>query len=364
MPRFRAEITALNPYEVGRPIEDVAREFDLDPDSIIKLTANESPEGPFPGVIDAVSAVLGNANRYPDNDLWDLSQALAHELAVPRESLLFGSGSTALISAIASAAGGPGTNLVYGWPSFVMYRFAALWSGSGFVEVPLDGNYELDLNAIGNAINVDTRVVVLCNPNNPTGTIKSADEIEHFIDMVADDVLVVVDEAYHEYVGDPRYGTAIGLALGRRNVIVLRTFSKIYSLAGFRVGFAIGHAETLAEVRKAQAPLTVATASQAAALASLGQPDEVSRRVEANAAARHYLSGVLAERDMTQIASQTNFIFFKMPGHHSDHFSTRFTELGVILRPMSDGWLRVTVGSPGENQKFVEALDVVLDRVR
>ncbi len=130
------------------------------------------------------------------------------------------------------------------------------------------------------------------------------------------------------------------------------------------MGYAIGHPETLAEVRKAQAPLTVSTASQTAALASLGQPDEVSRRVEANAAARHYLSGILAERDVTLIASQTNFMFFKIPGHDSDDFSTRFTELGVILRPMSDGWLRVTVGSPGENQRFVEALDVVLHRVR
>ena len=159
VPKYRDSISALRPYEVGRSIEDVAREHGLDPESIIKLTANESPEGPFPGVIEAAVETLASANRYPDNDLWDLSHALAEELGVEADNLLFGNGSVALLADITNAVGGPGTNVVYGWPSFIMYRFAAIWSGTGYVEVPLDDAFSLDLDAIGAAIDGSTLTV-------------------------------------------------------------------------------------------------------------------------------------------------------------------------------------------------------------
>ena len=360
MPKYREEIDALKPYEVGRPIEDVAREFGLEADSIIKLTANESPEGPFPGVLDAATAALASSNRYPDNELWELSSALAAELVVNRHNLAFGNGSVALISDMLNAVGGAGTNVVYGWPSFVMYRFAAIWAGMDYLEVPLSERFEFDLDALGAAVDENTRCVIVCNPNNPTGTIKSVVEIQGFIDDIDEDVLVIVDEAYHDFVEDARYGTMIAEAAERKNLIVLRTFSKIYSLAAHRVGYAVGHPETIAVLRKMQQPLTVNTVAQAAALASLGQPDEVTRRSNANAAARHHLVGALAERDLIQAESHTNFIFFKMPGDDSRATSDRFTELGVILRPIADGWVRVTVGSAEENRTFVSALDQIL----
>jgi histidinol-phosphate aminotransferase len=303
---------------------------------------------------------LVDSNRYPDNDLWDLSHALAEELGVDRSNLLFGNGSVALLADIANSVGGPGTGAVYGWPSFVMYRFAAIWSGTEFYEVPLREDFTLDLASMSNAVNDATRVVFLCHPNNPTGTITPSDEVEAFIDTMPDSVLVVVDEAYHEFVEDPRYRSAVPIALENPHVLVLRTFSKIYGLAAHRVGYAVGHSETLSEIRKAQQPLTVNQVAQAAALASLGQPAELERRARRNAAARHHLLGALAEREIRYGESQTNFIFFRM-GEDSNNVSDEFTKRGVIIRGMSDGWVRVTIGSEAENQRFLEVLDELLE---
>lgn len=362
MPQYREEISAIKPYEVGRPIEDVAREYGFDPETIVKLAANESPEGPFPGVVEAALEALIDSNRYPDNDLWDLSNALAEELGVDRANLLFGNGSVALLADITNSVGGPGKNAVYGWPSFVMYRFAAIWSGTDFYEVALNEDFTHDLDAMRDAVNADTRIVFLCNPNNPTGTITPSDDIEAFIESMPPSVLVVVDEAYYEFVSDSRYRTAIPIAMENPQVVVLRTFSKIYGLAAHRVGYAIGRSETLSEIRKAQQPLTVNQVAQAAALASLGQPDEIARRAERNAAARHHLLGVLAERGLPCAESHTNFVFFRL-GDDSAAMTEEFTKRGVIIRPMSGGWLRVTVGTEEENHRFVVAMDDILASV-
>ena len=360
MLRFRQEIAALRPYKVGRQLEDVARAHGLDPTDIVKLTANEGPEGPFPGVVEASSKVLGQSNRYPDNACWDLGHALADELDVDFSNLLFGAGSVALLAEIASALGGPETNIVYGWPSFVMYRFAAIWAGSGFVEVPLLDDLSLNLDAMRDAIDDATTVVVVCNPNNPTGTIKAADAIERFIDSVPESVLVVVDEAYHEFVTDSRYRSEIPLAVSRPNVVVLRTFSKIYALAALRIGYAVATPELLTELRKVQAPLTVNRVAQVAALASLGQPDELERRRSVNAARRHHLAGALSERGLRIGQSHTNFIYFEL-GERTDAVIERMTSNGVIIRGMGGGWARVTIGADEENRRFIEALDAALE---
>lgn len=360
MPKYRDDISALKPYEVGRPIEEVAREHGIDPDNIVKLASNESPEGPFPGVVEAAMQTMMESNRYPDNDLWDLSHALAAELGIERSNLLFGNGSVALLADIANAVGGPGTNAVYGWPSFVMYRFASIWSGMDYSEVPLDDDHVYDLDAIADAVDESTRLVILCNPNNPTGTIIPADDLEALIERMPESVLVVVDEAYSEFVRDERYRTAMPVALENPHVVVLRTFSKIYGLAAHRVGYAVGRTETLTEIRKAQQPLAVNQVAQAAALASLGQPDELARRAEANAAARHHLTGVIAERGLEHAESHANFVFFRL-GDDSRSVAEEFTRRGVIIRPMSRGWVRVTIGADEENRRFVAALDEILE---
>lgn len=360
MPVFRPDIASLTPYEVGRPIADVAREHGFDPERVIKLASNESPEGPFPGVIEAAAAAMARSNRYPNPDCWDLGQKLSGELGVDFSNLLFGAGSVALLSEIAHAVGGPRTKAVYGWPSFVMYRFVSVWAMTKPVEVPLDSSYELDLERIASTVDEDTRVVYLCNPNNPTGTIKSRAELEAFFDAVPDSVLVAVDEAYHDFVTDGRYETSIPMALQRPNVVVLRTFSKIYSLAAQRIGYAVGQPETLGLIRRAQAPLTVNHVAQAAAFASLGQPEEVRRRREANAAARRHVEGVLAERGLESPRSHTNFVAFEMPARDSAALGDAFLRRGVIMRALSRGWMRVTLGSEEENRRFAEVLDEVM----
>lgn len=356
MLRFRPEIAALKPYVVGRQLEDVARAHGLDPADIVKLTANEGPEGPFPGVVEVAARALSGSNRYPDNACWDLGHALADDLGIDFSNLLFGAGSVALLAEIVSALGGPGTRIVYGWPSFVMYRFAAIWAGSQYMEVPLLADMSLDLAAMAEAIDDDTTVVVVCNPNNPTGTIKSAEEVEGFIESVPESVLVIVDEAYHEFVTDPRYRTEIPLAVSRPNVVVLRTFSKIYALAALRIGYAVATPDLLTEVRKVQAPLTVNRVAQVAAKASLGQPEELDRRRTENAARRHHLTGALQERGLDVAESHTNFLFFDL-GDRAGEIIEVMTAKGVIIRGMGEGRVRATIGNDEENRRLLEALD-------
>jgi histidinol-phosphate aminotransferase len=358
MPRFRSDLAAIRPYVPGRPVEEVAFEIGLRSDEIVNLASNESPEGPFPGVVEAAAAVLAGSNRYPDNDNRHLTGALSEFLGVPADHLWFGNGSVALLSHIALAVGGPGTSSVYAWPSFVMYRMVSRCAASKQIEVPLSDEAH-DLDAMSEAVRDDTTVVYVCNPNNPTGTIVSADSLGRFIESVPESVLVVIDEAYYDYVTDDSYSTAMAHSMQRPNVVVLRTFSKVYSLAAHRVGYGVAAPATIAELRKVQPPFSVSEVGEAAAVASVGNRAELERRIRSNAASRHHLLGALAERDLAHTESQTNFVYFKLgvPGSES---SARFADQGVIVRPMAGGWLRVTIGSEPENRRLVQALDEVL----
>jgi histidinol-phosphate aminotransferase len=324
----------------------------------VKLASNECPDGPFPGVVEAAARALAGSNRYPDNDHRELTAALSAWLEVPEENLWFGNGSVGLISHIALAIGGPGTSALFAWPSFVMYRIATRWALAEAIEVPLNDRHTHDLDRILATIRADTTVVYLCNPNNPTATIVSAAAVGDFIDSVPESVLVVIDEAYHDYVTDPSYATALPHALARPNVIVLRTFSKVFALAGHRVGFGVAAAETITDLRKAQPPFTVTDVAQAAVVASLGNRGELARRIDANAAARHHLLGALTERSLAHTESHTNFVYFELSAP-ADDAAAMFTERGVIVRPMSGGWLRVTIGNERENERLLAVLDEV-----
>jgi histidinol-phosphate aminotransferase len=360
MPRFRPDISAISPYVPGRSIEEVASEIGMTPDQIVKLASNESPEGPFPGVLEAAFKALAGSNRYPDDDISSgLTASLSAHLGVSADHLWLGNGSVGLIGHVAIAVGGPDTSAVYAWPSFVMYRIASKWAMSEVIEVPLDRAHVHDLVAMKEAIRADTTVVYLCNPNNPTGTIVSSESMTDFIDSLPESVLVVVDEAYHHFVTDPGYATAIPEALRRPNVLILRTFSKIYALAALRVGYGVGQPGLIAELRKSQPPFTVAQVAQVAAAHSLEDPGELERRAKANEAARHQLLGVLTERSLPHTQSEANFVYFEL-GTPGDVAAEQFSREGVIVRPMGKGWLRVTIGTEEENRRFVEALDVVL----
>ena len=240
-----------------------------------------------------------------------------------------------------------------------MYRTVSAWAMATTIEVPLTDHVH-DLEAMAGAVRGDTTVVYICNPNNPTGTIVSGDAVAEFASALPAGVLVVVDEAYHDFVTDPAYGSALELAPNNPNLIVLRTFSKIYGLASHRVGYAVGHPETLGQLRKTQPPFTISQVSQAAATASLGNRPELERRIAANSAGRHHLLGAIAERGLDHSDSQANFVYFQI-GLDSDASAESFLQEGVIIRPMSRGWLRVTVGTEEENRRFVEALDRVVN---
>ncbi|HEU4751421.1 MAG TPA: histidinol-phosphate transaminase [Acidimicrobiia bacterium] len=350
MPVIRAGVSQIPPYEAGQPIEDVARSLGADPDQIIKLASNESPVEPFPEVIAAIAAAAPLINRYPDNGWHDLAEALAPGLGVETDQLMFGGGSSDLLRLIALAVGGPGTSAVYAWPSFIIYRLASVIAGTETIEVPLR-EHRHDPEALLNALRTDTTVVYLCNPNNPTGTHLPAGIVTDLVSRIPEKVLVVIDEAYHEYVTAADYQTAISLAVARPNVVVTRTFSKVYGLAGLRVGFAVGQSQTLLDLRRAEAPFTVNTLAQVAARTALGFPLRVEQRARLNGEERIRMEKELASRGVEYVPSQANFVFVR---------SGAFQQLlarGVIVRPMGDDWMRVTIGTPEENDRFLRTLD-------
>ncbi|MEX0667573.1 MAG: histidinol-phosphate transaminase [Acidimicrobiia bacterium] len=353
---MRPGVAKIPPYEAGRPIEEVARSVGLDPATVIKLASNESPIPPFPEVIEAIAAAAAGSNRYPDNDWYQLADAVADSLQIDPDQLMFGGGSSELLRVTSLAVGGEGTSAVYPWPSFIIYRMGSVLAGSTPIEVPLTADYHIDLDAMAAAVRGDTTVAFLCNPNNPTGTHRSASDVTGFIDSVPQKTLVVVDEAYFEYATAPDYRSAIEHALHRPNVIVLRTFSKIYSLASLRVGYAIGQPSTLADLRRAQAPFTVSGLAQVAALTAVRYPMRVEERARFNARERSRIEKELEARNVEFVPSQANFVYLHPEGIDDGAFQA-FLRKGVIVRQFGGGWIRVTIGSNEENDRFLQGLD-------
>lgn len=356
MPTYRPDLAEISPYAPGLPVEEVARRHGLDPGRIIKLASNESPHGPFPEAIEAMAAAAPGSNRYPDNEGYELRGRLSEVLGLDREAIWLGGGSSELLRTIALAVGGPGTNAVYAWPSFVVYRLGAMWAMSERREIPLDSEHRHDLTAMGAAVDGDTTLVFVCNPNNPTGTHLPTDTVADFVDSLPERVTVVVDEAYQEFVTAADYRSLARVAATRSNLIVIRTFSKIYSLAALRVGYAIAHPATIAEMRRAQAPFTVTQPGQAAAAASLADPGRLASRVEDNARGRRLLLDAVADRGLEHADSQANFAWFR--SRAADPFAAYVTE-GIIVRTFGSDWVRVTVGTNDENTRFLEALERV-----
>ena len=358
MPTFRPDIREISPYVPGRPIADVAREHGFDPSEIAKLASNESPLPPFPEAQQVMSEMVSSSHRYPDNAARILRLAIGEHFDVPPDHVWVGGGSSELLRVVSSAVGGPGTSAVYPWPSFVIYRLGSIVAMADRIEVPLV-DHRLDLDAMAAAIRDDTTVVFLCNPNNPSGTVLPAVEVSAFISEIPDRVTVVVDEAYNEYVTDPAHATALPHALERPNVLVTRTFSQIYGLAALRVGYAFGHPETIAELRKAQAPFTVTALGQVAAVESLPHRHEVDRRAEMNASERTRLESRFDELGIDHVRSQANFVYFRL-GAGTAETTEAFVRHGIIIRPFDSGWVRVTVGTPEENTRFLDALEIEL----
>lgn len=360
----RPAVFDIRPYVPGKPIEEVQRELGLR--DVIKLASNENPLGPSPRGVAAVQAWTSQAHLYPDGHARRLKERLAAHLGVEREGLIVGNGSDELLKLLAETFLNPGDEVVVADPTFSEYAFAALLMGARVKEVPVAGERH-DLHAMAKAVGPRTKMVFVCNPNNPTGTIVSAQEIEQFLSAVPDEVLVVFDQAYQEYVTDPGYGDGLKHVRERGRTVVLRTFSKIYGLAGLRVGYGIASPEVLALVERAREPFNVNQAAQVAAAAALDDEEFVLRSRELTVRERERLTKELETRGLAVVPSQANFVFVDV-GVDSVQAFKRLLALGVIVRSgdifRRPNHLRVTVGTPEQNDRFLKALDAVLPAVR
>jgi len=354
-PRYRPDLDRIHPYRPGRPIAEVAAEFGLT--DVIKLASNESPEPPFPEVQAAIAAHAAGVNRYPDNTKPLLVAALSDHLGVPRERIWCGGASNELMLITAFSMGGSGTSAVYGWPSFGLYQIGSRAAFADDIAVPLDASHRHDLDAMLAAIRDDTTVVYVCNPNNPTSTHVGGDELEAFIRAVPDHALVVVDEAYAEFATDDGFRSMLPLGAQLDNVMVTRTFSKVYGLAGLRVGYGVTHPESIERFRRIQLPFTVNTLGEVAAVEALKHQDRVKERVGENAERVAFLMKALRGRGLEVADSQTNFVYVNF-GDRARTVTDALLEQGIIVRPViPEGWLRITAGTPDQNQRFVDALD-------
>jgi histidinol-phosphate aminotransferase len=359
----RPAVQQLPAYRPGRNPADLAREIGVE--RAVKLASNEVAFPPLPAVVEALAAAAAETNRYPDNGAVVLTGALADRYGVDPGQIATGCGAVMLCQQLAQSYNDPGTSMAFAWRSFEMYPLLAQVAGARAVRVPLvpgrpGGPADThDLDALAAAIDGTTRVVFVCNPNNPTGTAVRRDELVSFLDGVPAETLVVLDEAYREFVTDPEVPDGLELMRGRPNVAVLRTFSKAWGLAGLRVGYLIAEDPAVAEaVRKTHVPFSVSTLAQAAAVAALASADEVRARCAAVVTERDRLTGALRERGLDVSDSQANFVWLPL-GERTAEVAAALEARAVITRPFAGEGIRVTVGTPEEDDVFLAALDDV-----
>ena len=354
----RSALSQLRPYEPGKPVEEVQRELGLD--RVVKLASNEGPYGPFPAALAALERAAKELNRYPDGGAYRLRAALAERHDVAFEEVAIGSGADGIVDTLGQALLDPGDEVVLGWPSFPSYSIYGTKVGARPVQVPLrDLRYDLD--ALVAAVTERTKLVYICHPNNPTGTTNTRAELDAYFDGVPGHVLTVLDQAYLEYVEDPGYpdGVAEYFKAGRR-VLVVRTFSKIYGLAGLRVGYGIGPAEVVTALSKTRRAFDLTTPAQEAALASLDSPEELARRRRLNAEGRAELDRVLRAHGLEPVGPAVGNFLFADLGEDAQPYFGALLRQGVIVRPLAGFGapeaIRVTVGTPDEHAFLDEAL--------
>ena len=353
MIRVRRALEGIPRYVPGKSAASVAAEHQLA--DAVKLASNEAPFGPLPAAIAAAATAMASANRYPDNDTVELAEALASLYGVAPEQVLVGNGSVQLCQHLYFTTVEPGDEVVFGWPSFEAYPIQAQQAGATAVRVPLlDHRYDLD--AMGDALTDRTRLVFVCTPNNPTGTVVSRASVDRFLTRVPDDCLVVFDEAYREFVTDPDTPDGVDLVDAHPNVLVLRTFSKAYGLAALRVGYAIAAPEVIDVLRKLQVPFEVNAVAQAAALASVGAQSEMRSRVDAVVVERERVLAAMVDRGFPVVASQANFLWLDVPDNAVE-LTFHGERNGVVLRSFADVGVRATIGTAAENDRVLAVLD-------
>jgi len=356
-------VRELVPYTPGKPIEEVQREYGLT--DIIKLASNENPLGPSERAREAICQAAADVWLYPDNDCYHLRRAVAKHLGVEVNQVLLGHGSDELLHNIGLAFICPGDEVLMSASPFSQYEFTAKLLAAKPVYAPLH-NWRYDMRAMASLLSERTKVVFLGNPNNPTGTIITRAELEEFMSRVSERTVVVLDEAYFEYVEDPEYPNGLALVGEGCNVICLRTFSKVYGLAGLRIGYGATSPELAEAMQRVREPFTVASVAQAAALASIGDDEQVARSLALNREARSYLYGEFARLGLPYTPSQANFVWVDL-GRDCQEVFVELLKRGVIVRTGdifgAPTHIRVSTGKPEHNQRFIAALEEVLSAV-
>lgn len=358
----RESVLSIKPYQPGKPIEEVARELGMPESDIIKMASNENPLGPSPLGVQAIKESAGKVNLYPDGGCYYLKHDLAERLNVTPENLILGNGSNEVLQIIADTFLEADDEVIYARQAFVVYTLATKVAGAVAVTVDLE-NYAHDLDAMAERITNNTKVIFIANPNNPTGTMLTAGQVDRFMKRVPEDVMVVFDEAYYEYVERIDYPQTLDYVRDGRTVITLRTFSKIYGLAGLRIGYGITTPDITEIMDKVRQPFNVSSVAQAAARASLKDTDHVARSVKMNREGKRLLSSEFERMGLDYVPSETNFILVHL-GRPGSEVMSRLLREGVIVRPMA-GYefpesVRVTVGTIEQNRRLVSSLEKVL----
>jgi histidinol-phosphate aminotransferase len=343
-------VLGVQPYVPGKPIEELERELGIA--NSIKLASNENPLGPSPSAIEAIRDSFSDLNRYPDGAGFYLKKGLAEKLSVAEDELILGNGSNELLEIAVRTFMQKGDEAVMAVPSFVVYSMAVQAVGGKPVQIQLK-NFIHDLDAMAAAITPRTKMIFIANPNNPTGSINTKDEFNRMMEKVPDSVLVVLDEAYYEYVTRPDYADSMKYLNSEKNVLILRTFSKIYGLAGLRIGYGIAKKELLSDMNRLREPFNTNTIAQRAALAALNDSAHVSHSRNINESGKTYLYNELDSLGSKYVLTEANFLYILVD--KAIDVYERLLRAGVIIRPMGPNAIRVTIGLPEENRRFIEA---------
>jgi len=359
----RKVLSHIQPYIPGKPISHVQKELGLT--RVIKMASNENPLGCSPKATEAVRRWAQNMALYPDGSCNELNRVLSLKLGVKQEQLLFGAGSDQIVEMIAQSYINPSDEVIMPIPSFPRYETVTRIMDGNPIELKLDSGYRLDLSAYADSITERTRVIWICNPNNPTGTIITSDEQRSFLEKVPSSVLVVLDEAYYEYAKGGYYPESIKLLDEYPNIIILRTFSKAFGLAGLRVGYAISSPQIISNLNKVRAPFNVNAAAQAAALAAIDDEEFLDLSLENNRLGKLYLYKAFSDFNLPYIPTHANFVMVNLNRDSQEVFNALLHE-GIIVRPgapfMMPDWIRLTIGTPLENEFFIHTLEKVLKR--
>jgi histidinol-phosphate aminotransferase len=356
----KPHIAALRPYEPGKPIEELERELGIE--GAVKVASNENPLGPSPRALAALRDALTKLHRYPDGKSYRLRETLAGRLGVGGDQLVFGAGSDEILELLAKSFLGAGDEAVFAWPGFAMYPIVTQGMGATPVAVPLAAGFVHDLPAMRRAITPRTRMVFVCNPNNPTGTSVGREAFDAFAESLPDDIVLVIDEAYYEYVQRHDFPDGLAWIARRPATIVLRTFSKIYGLAGLRLGYGVGDSELISYLERARHPFNVNVLAEVAGLAALDDSEHVARSRASNAAGADYLTHELGALGIEVVPTDANFLQARTG---PDVYEPLLRE-GVIVRPLAGfgltDYVRITIGRPEENERVVKALRRLQER--